>query len=170
MNSTPPFVQTEPLRDLQPSVGDVLRSCPPTAHPAAVKQAAGPAKHSLNVLCIDDDEQILESLKDCLGHFGHRVRGASGGKYGIELFCTSILKSEPYDVVIVDLSMPDLNGCDVAQQIKAESPRTPIIMVTGEDTNAKETGLTSKSVAAVVYKPVHMHELNNLLLQVTKRA
>jgi DNA-binding NtrC family response regulator len=170
MNTSPQFVHSEPLCDTQPSLRDVSGQCSPAVYPAAISQIAAPPKRSLRLLCIDDDEQILESTKDCLTHFEHQVKTASGGKYGIELFCTSILKSEPYDVVIVDLNMPDVNGCEVAQKIKAESPGTPIVMVTGEDTTAKETGFMSKSVDAVVYKPVRMQELNDLLLQLAKPA
>jgi CheY-like chemotaxis protein len=170
MNPPPQFVHAEPLRDVQPDLRDASRQCPPATNPAGVNQVAVPPKRSLRVLCIDDDEQILESMKDCLAYFDHRVKAASGGKYGIELFCTSILKSEPYDVVIVDLSMPDVNGCEVARKIKAESPNTPVVMMTGGDTTTKEAGLMSGSVDVVVKKPPHIQELNDLLLRITRRA
>jgi DNA-binding response OmpR family regulator len=167
---TPQIVQSEPPREAQAGLQNISRPYPPAVNPAGAHPAAVPRQRSLRVLCIDDDEQILESLKDCLAHFQHQVKTASGGKYGIELFCTSILKSEPYDVVVVDLCMPDLNGCDVARKIKTESPGTPIVIMTGEDSAAKETGLISRSANAVIYKPVHMQELNNLLLRVAKPA
>jgi DNA-binding response OmpR family regulator len=170
MNPSFPLVPAEPLRNARLGRQDVSRKSSPAIPPAGVNQAAVPPKRSLRVLCIDDDEQILESLKDCLTYFDHRVRSASGGKYGVELFCTSILKSEPYDVVIVDLCMPDFNGCEVARRIKAESPNTPVVMMTGEDTATKEAGLMSESVDAVVKKPPHIQELNNLLLRVAKRT
>jgi DNA-binding response OmpR family regulator len=170
MNSSPPSVHVEPLRDTQPDLRDVSRQCPPAINPATVNQISVAPKRSLRILCIDDDEQILESLKDCLAYFEHRVKGASGGKYGIELFRTSILKSEPYDVVIVDLNMPDKDGCEVARAIKAESPGIPIVMMTGGDMTTKEAGLMSASVNAVVKKPPHMQELNNLLLRVARPA
>jgi CheY-like chemotaxis protein len=124
-------------------------------------------KRSLQILCIDDDEQILEMMKACLGHHGHRVRVASGGKYGIELFCTAILKSEPYDVVITDLGMPDLDGYQVAWAIKIESPQTPIVMLTAWGANVRNDVAISSTVNAVVSKPPQMQELNELLLRMT---
>ena len=124
----------------------------------------------MHILCIDDDEQILEMMKDCLTHFEYRVRVASGGKYGMELFRTAMLKSEPYEVVITDLSMPDIDGYHVARTIKAESPNTPIIMMTGRDTIAKEGRAMASAVDAVVDKPPHIEELNNLLLRIVKPA
>jgi DNA-binding response OmpR family regulator len=167
---TPQSITSELPREAQAGAAGICQPQPSATSPAAVTRVAASAKRSLSVLCIDDDEQILESLKDCLSHYEHRVRVASGGKYGIELFCTSILKSEPYDVVVVDLSMPDINGCEVARRIKTESPGTPVVMMTGEDAGAKETGLMSKSVDAMVYKPVRMPELNKLLIQLARPA
>jgi len=58
----------------------------------------------------------------------------------------------------------------VARTIKAESPKTPIIMMTGDGTIAKEGGKLSAAVDAVVGKPVHIQELNNLLLRIAMPA
>jgi len=146
-----------------------MNTSTPIAHPEPLPVSA-PPKRSLRVLCIDDDEQILESMKDCLAFFDHRVRVASGGKYGIELFCTGILKSEPYDVVITDMNMPDVNGYAVAQAIKAESPQTPVILLTGAGNTLRDPGALSSSVDAVAIKPVRMHELNELLLRMARTA
>jgi CheY-like chemotaxis protein len=120
---------------------------------------------SLHILCIDDDEQILEMMKACLTHYGHRVRVASGGKYGIELFCTAILKSEPYDVVITDLGMPDIDGSQVAWAIKIESPNTPIILLTAWGATVKNDPAITSTVDAVLSKPPQLQELNDLLLR-----
>lgn len=122
-------------------------------------------KRSLHVLCIDDDELILEMLNACLSHYGHRVKVASGGKYGIERFNTAILKSEPYDVVITDLGMPDLDGYQVAWAIKIESPKTPVIMLTAWGANVKNDVAINSTVDAVVSKPPDMQGLNDLLLR-----
>ena len=122
-------------------------------------------KRSLQILCIDDDEQILDMLKACLGHHGHQVRVASGGKHGVELFRTAILKSEPYDVVITDLGMPDLDGYQVAWAIKIESPKTPVVMLTAWGANVRNDEALSSTVNAVVSKPPKIQELDNLLLR-----
>ena len=137
------------------------------SRPAVPDQTPGAPKRSLYVLCIDDDAVILEVTKDCLTYFEHRVRVASGGQYGIELFCSAIQKSEPYDVVITDMRMPDLDGFQVARMIKAESPQTPVIMMTGED---KFMGNRDQAPAVdvVIGKPARMRELNELLLRITE--
>jgi len=124
-------------------------------------------KRSLHILCIDDDAQVRQLLDDCLTHFNHRVMVASGGEHGMELFRAAMLKNQPYEVVITDLGMPKMDGHQVARTIKAESPNTPIIMMTGWGTIMREEGETALEVDAVIGKPPRMKELNDLLLRVT---
>jgi DNA-binding response OmpR family regulator len=128
----------------------------------------GPPKRSLRVLVIDDDEQILEATRDSLAFFGHRIRVASGGKRGLEIFYEAILKSEPYDVVITDLGMPDMDGCQVAHQIKAESAETPVVILSGRGAELGGPGAMPRYVDAVVNKPARIKELNDLLLELSR--
>jgi len=165
MNTSTLLAYSEPQRDARPDPPETSRPGPQTISPTGGDQAPTAEKRSLHVLCIDDDEQILEMMKACLTHFNHRVRVASGGKHGIELFCTAILKSEPYDVVITDLSMPDVDGYAVARAIKDESPQTPVILMTGADTTTKDAKSMSSIVDAVATKPPRIKELNDLLLR-----
>lgn len=170
MDKTPPFDDSQPLRDTPQDPRDVSRRSPPAGNPAGSGQNPASPRRSLHVLCIDDDEQVLASLKDCLAYFGHRVEAASGGKHGIDMFCTAVLKSEPYDVVITDWNMPDVDGYEVARQIKAESPATPVIIMSGLGANLKGTGSIAALVDAVVNKPPRMRELNDLLLRLARKA
>jgi DNA-binding response OmpR family regulator len=127
-------------------------------------------QRSLYILFIDDDPQIREFMTVCLTQFEHRVMVASGGKQGIEMFRTAMLKNQPYEVVITDLGMPDVDGRIVARTIRTESPNTAIIMMTGWGVMMKEDGETVPDVDVVVNKPPRMHELNNLLLRMAKPA
>ena len=166
MDPSPEFIHSEQLRDTPPVPPKVCQPGVQRIHPAGGDKAPTLVKRSLHILCIDDDEQILESLKDCLGYYGHRVRVASGGKRGIDLFRTAILKSEPFDAVITDLGMPDITGCQVALAIKTESPLTPVIMLTGEAGITSRGGISITAVDVVVGKPPRMRELNDLLLRI----
>ena len=124
-------------------------------------------KRSLRILCIDDESQIQELLKNCLTSLEHNVTTASGGKQGVELFRAAMRKKLPYETVITDLGMPDIDGQQVARTIKAESPGTPVIMMTGWGSVMKEDGETVSGVDAVVGKPPRIGELNTLLLKLT---
>jgi signal transduction histidine kinase/ActR/RegA family two-component response regulator len=127
----------------------------------------GKHKRSLNILCIDDEPQIRQILNDCLGNCHHKIELASGGKQGLELFRAARKKNKPFEVVITDLGMPDVDGHQVARAIKAESPQTPVIMMTGWGTMMKEDGDASPEVDALVGKPPRIQELNALLLRLT---
>jgi len=81
---------------------------------------------SAAILCIDDEEPALALRRLVLEKAGYRVFTALTGKQGIELF-----RHQPIDVVILDYWMADMDGLDVAEQLKALSHRTPIIMLSG---------------------------------------
>lgn len=78
------------------------------------------------ILCIDDEEPALLLRRLVLENAGYRVFTALTGKQGIELF-----RHQPIDVVILDYWMADMDGLDVAEQLKGLSPKTPIIMLSG---------------------------------------
>jgi nitrogen-specific signal transduction histidine kinase/ActR/RegA family two-component response regulator len=126
-------------------------------------------ERSLNILCIDDESQVREMLNDCLGHFKHRVSLAATGKQGLELFRAAQKKKEPYQVVITDLGMPEIDGQQVARTVKAESPATTVIMLTGWGSMMKEDGKTTPEIDALVAKPPRVKELNELLLRLTTK-
>ena len=65
--------------------------------------------------------------------------------------------------------MPDIDGHQVARTIKAESPQTPVIMMTGWGTMMKEDGEATPEVDALVGKPPRMQELNALLHRLTSQ-
>jgi CheY-like chemotaxis protein len=76
------------------------------------------------LLCIDDDEDVLACEKSFLESFGYTVLTAASGGKGLEL--ASIY---PVDVVIVDYCMPEMNGHEVAIEMRRLNPRAPIIML-----------------------------------------
>ena len=135
--------------------------------PAAIRDTLPPVakNQSLNILCIDDDEAIRLLLTDCLGHYDHTVTTAEDGEHGIALFRAARLKRQPFDIIITDLGMPKMDGHQVARTIKAESPFTPIVMMTGWGAMMKEDGETASEVDALTGKPPRMEELNELLLR-----
>src|ERR1700674_3505294 len=78
------------------------------------------------LLCIDDNEDMLECEKSFLESFGNTALTAASGGKGLEL--ASIY---PVDVVIVDYLMPEMNGQEVAIKMRRLNPQAPIIMLSG---------------------------------------
>jgi signal transduction histidine kinase/ActR/RegA family two-component response regulator len=122
---------------------------------------------TLNILCIDDEQDVLKLLIDCLTPFGHRVTTASTGPNGLELFRSARSKKEPYEAVITDMGMPELDGRQVAKAIKAESPDTPVIMLTGWGVAIRQDNEKIPEVDIVIEKPPNIQHLHETLLQVT---
>jgi len=151
-------------------VPEVSRHHLQTINQAGVDMAQTKPKRSLHILCIDDDPQILALLNDCLTHLGHRVMVASGGKEGLEMFRAARLKNQLYEVVVTDMGMPDIDGRIVARTIKAESPSTPVIILTGWGATVRGDAAIASTVDAVVNKPPHIQELNDLLLRMATPA
>jgi CheY-like chemotaxis protein/uncharacterized membrane protein len=131
---------------------------------------AGEPCRPLRILCIDDEADLRQVMHDVLELDHHQVTLANGGREGIELFRSSLRSTEAYDVVITDLGMPEVDGHHVARAIKAESPQTPIIMLTGWGAMPEASGQPASEVDAVIGKPPRMQELSNLLFQVTTRS
>ena len=127
-------------------------------------------QRSLRILCIDDEVQIRELVKDCFTSFNHHVTVASTGKEGMDLFHQAFVDKHPFEAVITDLGMPDVDGHHVAKSIKNESPHTPVIMMTGWGTMMNEDGENMSEVDALIGKPPRIQELNDLLLRFTAPA
>src|SRR5262249_31215890 len=91
------------------------------------------------------------------------VAVAESGRQGIELFRAARSRNESFQVVITDLGMPELDGHEVARAIKAESPATPIIMMTGWGKILSEDGKPAPEIDAVLSKPPSIQGLQGLL-------
>ena len=83
------------------------------------------------MLLIDDDPALIESLRSALMDEGHKVSTARGGQAGIDAFRAARGSGLPFDIVITDLAMPDVDGRQVVASLRAVSPATPIILLTG---------------------------------------
>lgn len=80
----------------------------------------------LNILLVEDDPVLASQLERFLNHFGHSIDFAATGKEAVLR-----VQQHNYDVVILDLSLPDMDGIDVCRSIKQNSQViTPILMLT----------------------------------------
>ena len=138
---------------------------PPQANAVALPVPAKAAA-VLRVLCIDDEPLLRELLREVLEFHRHEVATADGGQSGLDLFQKAKHLGRPFDVVITDLGMPHLDGRQVAEKIKAESPATPVIMLTGWGTMLEDKGDQVAKVDAVLSKPPRVNDLIETLAKV----
>jgi two-component system, OmpR family, response regulator CpxR len=78
------------------------------------------------VLCIDDNEDLLECEKEFLESFGYTVLTAPSGCKALE-----VASVHSIDVVVVDYFMPEMDGYEVAIKLRRLRPQAPIIMLSG---------------------------------------
>jgi signal transduction histidine kinase len=120
---------------------------------------------SLRILIVDDDPMVIHSLKDALEGDGHLVTTADGGQAGIDTFVAAEKRGESFAVVITDLGMPYVDGCRVATAVRATSPATPIIMLTGWGQRLVTDNAVPPQVDRVLGKPPKLRELRTALAE-----
>ena len=129
-----------------------------------------PKPSPLQILYIDDDPLMRESLKETLEGDGHKVKVANDGQTGLDAFHVAKKGDEMFDLVITDLGMPYMDGREVARMVKHESPKTPVILLTGWGTRIKAEGETPAHVDRVLNKPPKMSDLRRAIMEVVRRT
>jgi DNA-binding response OmpR family regulator len=119
---------------------------------------------SLRILVVDDDPGLTESLRFTLEEDGHHVIVADGGQAGIDAFHSARQALVPFDIVITDLGMPDVDGRQVVASVRAAAADTPIIMLTGWGQRLAD-GEPMSHVDRVLNKPPHLRELRKALAE-----
>jgi DNA-binding response OmpR family regulator len=108
----------------------------------------------VKLLIVDDDKTFLDTIRQRLVLRGIEVLTAATGVSALEIF-----KREPADAVILDVSMPGMDGLQVLREIKAHDPDTPVLLLTGHA--SKRTAEEGIALGATDYlcKPFPMDEL-----------
>ena len=109
------------------------------------------------VVCIEDEQEMIDLVQLILGRRGFTVEGANGGLEGLE----KVQKRKP-DLVLLDLMMPDMDGWEVYQRMKSDEDlrEIPVIVVTAKAQSIdKVLGLHIAKVDDYITKPFGPQEL-----------
>jgi len=139
----------------------------PSVTATAAKPAATRPHRPLNLLVIDDDPLVAQSLLHVLNHAGHTVTTADGGQAGIDAFAAANRQKQSFDVVMTDLGMPYVDGRAVAAAIKSMSPRTPVLLLTGWGQRLSTEQTVPEYVDRLLSKPPKLIELSAALAELT---
>jgi CheY-like chemotaxis protein/anti-sigma regulatory factor (Ser/Thr protein kinase) len=155
-----------------PGRGTTMRLGFPLGQPAATAGSTEATDRRppvpLRVLCVDDEPQLRELMKEILGSDGHTVELADGGQAGVRAFRAARGAGRPFDVVITDLGMPCLDGRAVARTVKGESPTTPVILLTGWGSWVGTEENPIPDIDVRLTKPPRILELQEALARVTR--
>jgi two-component system KDP operon response regulator KdpE len=108
----------------------------------------------IRVLVVDDEPAIRRALRPPLTELGFEMTEASRGEMAIDL-----LRTEPFDAVLLDVNMPGIGGVETLRRIRAMAPRLPVIMLTVRDREEEKVNALELGADDYVTKPFGMREL-----------
>jgi CheY-like chemotaxis protein len=127
----------------------------------AKKEAEQVVSGKSSILIVDDDEFLTETFKVILETVGYHVEIAATVMQAIHK-----TRDRNYDLIILDIKLPDINGDEVARIMKKQGKQTKIVMITGYEKLAEGLKDEPVDVKEILMKPVSP----NSLLMVTKKV
>ncbi len=124
-------------------------------------------RNSPVILYIEDDAEMIDLVTLILSRQGYQVIGAHGGRQGLDM-----VRQEQPDAILLDLMMPDMDGWDVYQQVKADktTAHIPVMVISAKTQTIDQVlGLHVAKVDAYVCKPFHPQELIHSLEKILNR-
>src|SRR5438876_4275518 len=115
------------------------------------------------ILLIEDDSRLAEMVSEYLGESGFRVSIATGGRAGLER-----LAREPFDALVLDLMLPDMDGLEVCRELRAKSD-TPVLMLTARGDAADRVVGLELGADDYLPKPFEPRELLARLRAILRR-
>ena len=111
-----------------------------------------------SILAIDDDTMILDALKIIFNDVGYSVNVFSDSPAGME----EALRRD-YDLILVDLHMPGMNGAEVTQSIRKAKPEAQILIITAYPTDPLAVRALDGGAAGLLKKPFEIAKVIDLL-------
>lgn len=119
----------------------------------------------LEILVVDDQPDVVEVIQRGLELSGHGVDSAATGEDGLEL-----ASSRSYDVIILDVMLPGMDGFEVARKLRDRGVTTPILMLTSRDEETDVVQGLSEGADAYLPKPFRIAELEAHLQALKRRV
>jgi len=119
----------------------------------------------IRLLMVDDEEEFLMSSAQALNRRGFEVDVALNGVTALEM-----IESSDYDVVILDVKMPDIDGIEVLRKIRQTQPYLPVILLTGHGSLEDAFQTSKDGVADYLSKPIEIDELTRVVRETVVQA
>ncbi|MDG2496497.1 MAG: response regulator transcription factor [Alphaproteobacteria bacterium] len=119
----------------------------------------------MRILLIEDDVLLAQSLTDALEAEGFQVDEADCGEDGLEL-----AKLYEYQVMILDLGLPDMRGDEVLQNLRQQNTDMPVLILSGDTQVESRLSCLHKGADDYLIKPFNMEELVARLQALVRRA
>jgi DNA-binding response OmpR family regulator len=110
---------------------------------------------SHRVLVVDDEQDVLNVVTEMLRVLGFAAYGETSGVKAIEL-----IKKESYDLVILDLVLPEMSGLEILQQLRIINQKTPVLLTAGVDISEANIDLLKYGNSEFLKKPFTIDDIN----------
>jgi CheY-like chemotaxis protein len=110
------------------------------------------------ILVVDDNEDLLETFAMILKRRGYEVQTACDGSSAVDKF-----KEHNFDVTLMDIVMPEMNGVDAFKKIRAIQPDASIILMTAYSDEELVQSALDEGVTLIIQKPVRIDSLIKLI-------
>jgi two-component system response regulator HydG len=115
-------------------------------------------KDKPTILVVDDNQDLLETFAMILKRRGYRVQTATDGLSAVNKF-----KEQDFDVTLMDIVMPEMNGVDAFKKIKEIQPEATIILMTAYSDEELIQNAKNEGVCKIIHKPIHVDQLIELI-------
>lgn len=116
-----------------------------------------------SILLVDDEKTTLEVMNMILTQLGHRVQALNTPRQALELFRKS---PQAFDLVITDLTMPEMTGIRLASEIYLSRPELPVILMTGYEKNMDSKEMEKSNIVRILKKPVRFNTISSTINEV----
>jgi CheY-like chemotaxis protein len=116
-----------------------------------------PGDPQRRLLVVDDEPLLRDFYAQALEHCGHGVVMAADGQTALELYGQALRQGRPFDLVLMDMRMPGLDGKACAEALLSLDPGAKVIIISGEC--FLELGQLAERLLGIITKPVGMMEL-----------
>ncbi|MBI4619426.1 MAG: PAS domain S-box protein [Desulfobacterales bacterium] len=127
------------------------------------KLKEGVLRGSENVLLVDDEEMILDVVKEMLDSLGYKVSIATSGREAVDI-CKK--DKEKIHIVIMDMIMPDMGGNETYYRLKQTNPDLKILLSSGYAINGKAMEILGLGCNGFIQKPYNMKQLSEKLREI----
>lgn len=109
---------------------------------------------TINILIAEDDQPLRQSLAKALTHQGYAIQEASNGPEAVHK-----IQEESFQLVLADLSLPDVPGIEILEKAKQKDPNTQVIMMTGAGNIANAVDSMRRGASDFLQKPIEWDTL-----------
>ena len=114
----------------------------------------------IRVLCVDDEEELVSAWVERLALRGIEADGAVNGLEAMQK-----ISEKKYDVVVLDIKMPGLNGFEIMKRIKSEKANIQVILITGHQSVEDENNTLMAGAFDYLVKPVNIDILMEKIIK-----